>query len=110
MSKDKDDGEIERDLFPVIENSGNGGGGGSRDSSYGRSPRSNSLHRSIERNFDRDLDRGGGFESNRSSFRSLDNTRKEKEFSFEKSIRNRSEKDVMSRDRDNFRFNSSRYD
>jgi len=98
LSKDKEDGEIARDLFPVAEGSG---GGSSRDSSRLRddsriSPRPNSRRPPLEHENRRMMEYDDR-EMDRYSSRG-----KEREFSFEKNMRNRSERDMMSRDRERF--------
>ena len=107
LSKDKEDGEIARDLFPVL--SSNDSERGSRESSRSRQ----FDNRRPERDFDRDVDRYGGGSSSRNSSRNTDG-KKEREFSFESTIRNRGDRDMLNRerDRDNFRenFRASRYD
>ena len=117
LSKDKEDGEIARDLYPVISSENERG---SRDSSR-TSPRPNSRRppnydqyengpRRMDRDLDRDVDRFGG--GSRNSFRGSDNNKKEREFSFENNIKNRSDRDILNRerDRDNFRMGHTRYD
>ena len=105
LSKDKEDGEIERDLFPVVEN------GVSRDSSRVSSSPNSRRHQEFDNrrvfdrdDRDRDSDRYGS--SRRESFRSFDN-KKERDFSFETNMRQRGERDLMSRGRDNYRHEHS---